>query len=303
MDDPFDFDFGDAGGAFGDLEDMFGEWAGGANRNSTGSATFFEGDNEAIASPEALRKAMARDVSEMQAAHDRNFERNQQRIDEFGNFLDEGLDEYRERSKVELQDPESYASVQRGEKALNEFEDLTAQNLSAAAQGIQGRFGKSISMVNAGRNPDGTLMTASQQAEQRQRLDGQINNATAQAMTPIVNQYNAQKAQMGFKVAGLTQAAERMEQQKKLFNAANEVKFASLELQGRGQMVQFQRANPESVVSLFGAMTSLTQAGMDLERFKDSQAWSMHMSGNTDTIDAQMDDLIEGHLNDEGEFG
>jgi len=267
----------------GDMEDFWGgEFFG--NNAPMRYWDYSGGANEAIFGPGEFRDAMLGEIDALQGAADRQFDRQSEREQQIEDFIGT-IQERMERNRIEVKNPREYDFVQRGEQALSQFNDMTAQNISAAASGIRGQMQGAISMVNSGRRPDGTLMTPQEQAQARYQLQGQLNNASSRALTPIVNQHNAQRAAMGFQVAGLMVQAEQLNHRAHQINAANELNALNLELQGRTALAQYTMQNRESVVSLFNGMLQLAQVGMDLNDYRDENADSRRRAfGYSDDI-------------------
>lgn len=267
LDDLFrDFDVTNTG----NVEDFWGGEFFGANAPMT-YVDYAGGANEAIFGPGQFRDAMMGEIDALQGAADRQFGRQSERERQLEDLIGT-IQERMEQNRIELKNPREYDFVKRGEQALSQFNDMTAQNISSAASGLRGQYMGAISAVNSGRRADGTMMTSAEQAQARYQLQGQLNNSTAQALTPIVNQHNAQRAAMGFQVAGLMVQAEQLNHQAHQINAANELNALNLELQGRQALAQYTMANRESVVSLFNGMMQLAQAGMSLNDYRNANA-------------------------------
>lgn len=229
----------------------------------------YQNPGEFFASGGDFRDVLFGELGTIQEKADAHFDRTSNREDQLESFLD-GIQGKYEDTRLSTQNPEDFASVKRAEQALKEFEDLTAQNMSAAASGLQQQFQGQMSMIQSGRRADGTLMSPSEQRASQHQLNQQIGISKQQALTPILNQNNTQRAQMGFQVAGLMSQAEQLNQRAEQINATNQISAMQLELQGRQGLAQYTMQNKESVVSVFRGLIDLAQMGFAFEDYRNA---------------------------------
>lgn len=204
---------------------------------------------------------MAGEIEQLQGASDRHFERTSSRESQLEGFVD-GISGSVAEQMIDIQNPEDFASVRRAEQALKDFEDRTAQDMSAAALGIREQLAGDFAALQGGMRPDGTMMSPAEMDSARYNLQAKAGRAVQTTLTGIMSQYNQQRAQMGMNVAAMTNAAEQWNLQAQQINAANNLNALQLEAQGRTALSQYTMANKESVVSKFSGLMQLLHAGL-----------------------------------------
>ena len=214
---------------------------------------------------EDLMRILLGEAGEMQGAADDHYNRILEREGQLEGFLDSMQGRY-EDSRLSTMDPTEYASVQRAEQALADFQNRTAQDMSSASMAMQRQFATQHNDVMAGMRPDGSMMTPQEQQDASFRLEQTIGTARQQTMTTLMTNYNREAAAMGMQVAQMTNAAEQMNQQAEIVNATNQMRVMELELQGRQSLAQLTLNNPETVVSVLGGLMQLNQMGAGLHQ-------------------------------------
>jgi len=263
----------------------------GGERTGLTSALMFGGGNAAISDPSDLMEAMFSDMSRMQDAADESYQRGLDQEEQWENLL-AGIMPTIEDQLIEVKDPAESEAYKRAQQEYERFVDTSAQNISAAAAGIQGRYQSSMNMVNTGRRPDGSLMTPAEKAAARHQLGGQMNNDIARAMAPMVDASNRQKAQLGMQAAGFLAQQEQLNIQAQQINAANILNGIQLQLQGRAALAQYVQQNQRSIVSTFQGLMALAQAGMDLDFYRDQNSTYHTFTGPTDWVEDSLEELL-----------
>lgn len=278
-----------------------------------------------------LLGALQSDTTRMQGAADRQFGRNQAESDSLRSFLGElqpslegqalGLQNElrgfgqqaqqlgdRQVQRVEemnaetraRQDPliDSAMDTQKlsewgMEDAVNRFQDRSAQDASAVAEGIRRSMKTASKMARSGMRPDGTSMTSEEQHAAMQEMEFEVGRQVQSAITPILSDYNRTRASLDQSLAALRSQGAGMRLQaagqvastdiagtqnllsaqagrRDMANLASSLSQAGtqlrqtalltavqLEAQGRMNLAQLVQQNPETVVSWFQSLLAM----------------------------------------------
>lgn len=259
---------GGSSGGVGDwaqwLQDYYAQFQQGGGGSDYGGDGFFTSGGD-------LMSILFGEAGAMQQAGDNHFLRVLEREGQLEDFLNSMQGRF-ENLMLPTQNPEDYASVQRAEQALADFEDRTAQDMSSYNAAMTRQFQNQYQSVMGGMRADGTMMTPQEQADAKFQLQQQIGVSRQQGLTAIMSDYNKHAAAMGMQVAQLTANAEQMNQQANVINLTNQMRVMELELQGRGMLAQLTLNNPETVVSVLGGLMQLNQMGAGFQLMFGSQS-------------------------------
>lgn len=180
---------------------------------------------------------------------------------------------------------------------VNEYQDRSAQDASAMAYSIRSQAQDQMMQINAGLNPDGTVMTSTERAAAQAELGGQVNDQVQAAITPMLSRANEVKAQLGLSLAGLQMGESQQQlagaqtlgqlgvENQRSFLQAQEgqrqmaqvatglitfseqlqssalLNAVSLEMNGRTALAELINSAPSRSVSLFSGLAALLAAG------------------------------------------
>lgn len=88
-------------------------------------------------------------------------------------------------------------------KAISEYKDLTAQEMSSVAHGIQRNAQAQLREIKGGVHPDGTPMTSGEQLDAINSVRLEANSQVQQAITPMASRFNDAVVQLKEQLAGL----------------------------------------------------------------------------------------------------
>ena len=156
-------------------------------------------------------------------------------------------------------------TVAKGEQAVTDFENLSAQQTAAASAGLAAQNRSSAMQLEAGAKT-GDPMAIQGLADLR--ADSQMR--TAQTMTSLATQYNQQKANLQMQSAGLAgQAAGTRQAYESLASGMNttgiqmaqaaDTQAANYEAMGQGKYADWVRSSPFSPVAFLPTLMSFYQ--------------------------------------------
>lgn len=167
-------------------------------------------------------------------------------VDQYGQNLDEikggmkgmytNLDDARGDIEEGYQLADQAASQFEG--AINEYEDRTAQDASVVAAGIRRNASTAMRMARSGVHPDGTPMTAGEQAAAISQIQQDVDTQVQSAVTPIFSEYNRNKTQLQTALAQLRQGNAQL----RMTGAGTKGQLADVELRGRGMEADIEKA-------------------------------------------------------------
>tara|TARA_R100000655_G_scaffold41975_1_gene77899 strand:- start:3400 stop:4434 length:1035 start_codon:yes stop_codon:yes gene_type:complete len=200
------------------------------------------------------------DLANTEDAVQQNFMARQNQIDNMENLLSQIPEEYSRQAK-KGSDRIIAASDQYREDiegVFDEYEDRTAEQMSAASLGMQRNAESQSRYIENGMNPDGTRMTPQQQQAARETAQFQNNQQRQVALGQMANQFNESRSQM--KMAGYGQAASfgtaaaQAASQYEQMALSEATKYL---FDGRQAVYNMVAANPHTVVSKFDTYTNL----------------------------------------------
>jgi len=182
------------------------------------------------------------------------------------------------------------------EQAISDFKDTSAQDAANAAFGLRRNVQSAMQQINAGMNPDGTMMTSAERQAATQQLYSQTEDQVSQTVNGIFSNMNNAVASMQGNLANITMGqsqtamaggqlraqvgtsfgsqtleaanlGQRMAELGANYRAMGEQAYASalqqsvmFEMQGRQSVAEMIRANPRQFVSLFAGLTGYLAA-------------------------------------------
>lgn len=151
------------------------------------------------------------------------------------------------------------------DKTMGEFKDRTTTDAAALSSGIQRRYAQQSKQIDMGVNPDGTLMTPAQKRDAQNNLRAQMGQEVNSSIQQVFSNYNQQRAQLNQQYGQLQDSlqsrAAQLTQQQAALNQATQLQAAQLQMSGRMQQAQYITQNPQSVVSVFSALSALANMG------------------------------------------
>jgi len=218
-----------------------------------------------------LLPAISLDVQRQQEAANTQFERNQEQIESFESALTGGVDRFLEGAEEAASSLSELGQEQLGDvearldEAIEGFQDLTSQQISQVTGNLQRNLQRNLRALNAGFDPQtGQKLKPGEAFQLRAQLQDQVDRQTSQITSQLLSRFNETRAQLRLAAAG--QLAQAQQGQAALAQAAASLRSSALaqalqfELQGRAQLAELVRANPESVVSLFSALSAFEAA-------------------------------------------
>jgi hypothetical protein len=190
-----------------------------------------------------LAAALFREVPMQQAAADRQFARNQQQIDEYGNVIDRNAQALRDLGveQNEMFQGQAGDLRQRGQAGLEQFEkgaaavtadvrgevdranrlaagatasyeqtiaetqDRVAQDAMVVATSLRKNAQSAIKMAEAGLRPDGTKMTGAERFAAMTQIRNDTEFQVSGEITRLMSRFNEMRANMGGMLASLKQ--------------------------------------------------------------------------------------------------
>lgn len=147
------------------------------------------------------------------------------------------------------------------DKTMGEFKDRTTTDAAALSSGIQRKYQQQMQQIDMGVNPDGTLMTPAQKRDAQNNLHTQMGQEVNGSIQQVWSQYNQQRAQLNQQYGQLQDSLQsrtaQLAQQQAALNQVNQLQAAQMLMQGRNLQAQYIQSNPESVVSIFSALSAL----------------------------------------------
>jgi len=151
------------------------------------------------------------------------------------------------------------------DKTMGEVQDRTNTDAAALSSGIQRRYAQQSKQIDMGVNPDGTLMTPAQKRDAQNNLHAQMGQEVNSSIQQVFSTYNQQRAQLNQQYGQLQDSlqsrAAQLTQQQAALNQATHLQAAQLQMSGRMQQAQYITQNPQSVVSVFSALSALANMG------------------------------------------
>ncbi len=151
------------------------------------------------------------------------------------------------------------------DKTMGEFKDRTTTDAAALSSGIQRKYQQQMKQIDMGVNADGTLMTPAQKRDAQNNIHTQMGQEVNSSIGQVWSQYNQQRAQLNQQYGALQDSLQsrtaQLAQQQAALNQVNQLQSAQMLMQGRQLQGQYIAQNPESVVSVFSALSALANIG------------------------------------------
>lgn len=147
------------------------------------------------------------------------------------------------------------------DKTMGEFKDRTTTDAAALSTGIQRKYQQQMKQIDMGINADGTMMTPAQKRDAQNNIHTQMGQEVNSSIGQVWSQYNQQRAQLNQQYGQLQDSLQsrtaQLTQQQAALNQVNQLQSAQMLMQGRQLQGQYIQSNPESVVSIFSALSAL----------------------------------------------
>jgi ElaB/YqjD/DUF883 family membrane-anchored ribosome-binding protein len=261
-----------------------------STRTALGTVTQRQGQFQAGGFLEQMAGALGRDITAAEEAGGRQFQRQQAETDAFRQFIEEQTPQFGEMAeqqagrledaagRLEQTGAERLSKFEEGAQgaiaearaAVSGFEDRVAQDASLASEAIRRRGQAASQQIAAGINPDGSLMTPAQRFAAQSELMHNTDVQVQQQVGQMMNNFNNVKAQLQSNVASISAAVsgQRVQAQEvanRMDQFGTQVRQFGEQLRSAAQLnasrlAEMVRANPESVISVFAALSSFLGA-------------------------------------------
>lgn len=229
--------------------------------------------------------AVGQDTQNTQNAMDFNWARNNEAQAGFGQAVEQAPGNIMASGRQATGDLSEAIAAQRrigsetvayadnaAKETEQKFRDTTSAEIATQTAAISNQMRNQLEGLNAGVNPDGTLMTPEQRESQRTQLQTQFAFQKAQIATTINSQFNKDLASLRTNLQGLGQQARGIQagteqvasglaQAMATVRQSSTLAATEALLQGRAQLAQMIQGNPYGTVSLFSGLAALFAAG------------------------------------------